>query len=113
VGLRCAAEGAPRRSPCARSCRAPWLERGAAIERVERSALCVEVQLIAHDVFVHAMRQVFTKTVRQGQEQVVHTLFVEDSSQNPAGLPTVVLAKELTDLLHRDIALEIQVEILE
>jgi hypothetical protein len=56
---------------------------------------------------------VLAKTVRQRQEQVVHTLFIEDPRQNPARFPTVVLAQELTDLLHRDVALEIQVEIFE
>ena len=77
------------------------------------SAFRVQIQLVADDFFVDAVGEVFSQAVGEGQEQVVYALFIEDSCEDPTSLPAIVLAQELADLLHGDIALEIQVEILE
>jgi hypothetical protein len=69
--------------------------------------------LVADDVFIDAVGEVFSQTVSEGQEQVVYALFIEDSCEDPTRFPAIVLPQELADLLHGDIALEIQVEILE
>jgi hypothetical protein len=90
-----------------------WFSPSSSPVELWGSALGVQVELIADDVFVDAVREMLAQAIRQGQEQVIDALFIENARQDSAGLSTVILAQELTDLLHRDIALEIQVEILE
>jgi hypothetical protein len=77
------------------------------------SAFGVQIELIAHHVLVDAMREMLAQTVGEGEQQIIYALLVQDPRQNATRLSAIVLAQELADLLHGDIALEIQVEILE
>jgi hypothetical protein len=77
------------------------------------SALCVQIELIADDVLVDAVGEMFPETISERQKQVIHAFFIQDSRQNTTRFSAVILSQKLADLLHGDIALKIQVEIFE
>jgi hypothetical protein len=77
------------------------------------STLRVQIQLVSHHVFIDAVREVLSEAISERQQQIVDPVLVQDPCQYAACLSAVILTQELADLLHGDIALEVQVEILE
>jgi len=77
------------------------------------SAVGVDVQLIADRLLAHAVADLILQAIRQGDQQVVDALFLDDLRQKLACFAAVVLAQELPHLLHGDVALEVEVQVLE
>ena len=72
-----------------------------------------ELQLLANDFLVHARAQVVLQTVGQREEQLVDPLVLDELLQKLPGLAAVVRAQELPNGVQGDLALEIQVHILQ
>src|SRR6187401_546803 len=77
------------------------------------SAVGIDVQLIADRLLADAVADLILEAIRQGDQQVVDALFLDDLRQKLARFAAVVLAQELPHLLHGDVALEIEVQVLE
>jgi len=80
---------------------------------VGSSAVGVYVQLVSDRLLAHAIPDLILEAICQGDQQVVHALFLDDLRQELACFAAVVLAQELPHLLHGDLALEVEVQVLE
>src|SRR6478672_7009067 len=76
-----------------------------------RSALGVHDELLAHRLLVDARADVVLEDVRQRDQEVVHTLVLDQLLEKRLRLPAVVPPQELAHLIERDLPLEIHVHV--
>src|SRR6476620_6238794 len=83
-------------------------------ERTPRhSALRVHLELLADRLIVHARLDVILQNVGEGDEQLVDALVLDQLRKESLRLAALVLAEKLPNLVQSDLALEVQVHVLQ
>src|SRR6476620_984014 len=83
-------------------------------ERTPRhSALRVHLELLADRLIVHARLDVILQNVGEGDEQLVDALVLDQLRKESLRLAALVLAEQLPNLVQSDLALEVQVHVLQ
>src|SRR5262245_17014748 len=77
------------------------------------SALRVHHELLLHDLIVHARPDVVLQDVGQGDEQIVHTLVLDQFLKKLLRFAAVVPPQELPHRIERDLPLEVHVKIVQ
>ena len=78
-----------------------------------RSAVGVHVELVGDDLFRDPRLDVVSEAIGKGDEHVVQTLLVVQFGEKFASISAFVLQKALAYSLERDVAVEIEDEVVE